>query len=128
MSTLLHNIDHFPHFTPVECRMLAVIYPVKQQGRSWPVAMSEAQIVALSHLSVGDVRCLSLLNSWDDVPVRKMRAFIKGCRLNLGNYRALERLRRMIRRGEFSHLRRSPEWESKLMEVFNTWNNSATHV
>ena len=117
MSTAFRLLQEFD---PMTCRMLAVRYPAGDDHH-WPIALRDEEIMGASGLSLADVRHLSLLLSWDDVPVGRCQAFIKGCRINFGSFRALDRYRRLVNRRSFSHLKRSGLWAKYFNELHTLW-------
>lgn len=83
-------------FPPVLCRILA---KDGQQPRS------AERIAKLSSLSAETVKRVSLLPSWQSVPVAVAVAFMHGCGVDILKAR---RLRHLIRRGNYGHLARLP--------------------
>lgn len=95
-------------YPPVLVRLLAC------EGRE---AMSDRQIAAASggDLSLADVKRLSHLDTWDEVPVRQLQSFCRACGLDLGNRNAVRNAGRYMRRAArkqatFERLRRHREW------------------
>lgn len=117
----LHSFESkLAAFPPVRCRLAAVHYPSgKRYG--WAVPLSDEQIAEKGGIHVGEVRSISIMKNWDAVPVAKMWAFLRGCRLNLGNWSAYRRTLRLASREKFAYLRRSPLWKSQLEPILTVW-------
>lgn len=93
------KLDRFP---PAVVRLLAV------RGR---ILLTDAQIVKASGLSMADVRHLSHLTSWDEVPVVKMKQFVRACGVDFADVPTMRRLNRLFKRGfKFTAARKSPKW------------------
>lgn len=119
-SSFLKKLDQFP---PVLCRMLAGRYD-PETADNWPTPLTDDEIATISGLPVDIVKTVSLYTTWDPVSVGTMRAFIKGCRLDLGNWSAMNRIRRRVRRGRFGYLRRSPLWPTRFQQLVAIWEAS----
>lgn len=110
---LWHKLELLP---PVAVRLLA-----KNPDGS---AMTHDRIVARTAggLSLADVKWLSYLPSWDDVPVCKVKLFLDACDCDLTNPSKVRTLNRYLRRDpKFTHLRRSemfPEFRQMLGVYF----------
>lgn len=108
--TIQKKLRRFP---PAICRLLAR----RAVGRTSVVAMTDREIAAASQLSMADVKSLSITFSWDDVPVRKLVAFTRGCGINLDDSAALKKHEVLKKKGTFTYLRRSREWESLFLPI-----------
>lgn len=120
MSSLFKKLDRFP---PVRVRLAAVHYP--NGPKKWPVPLCDDAIAEHSLLSTAEVRYISQLTSWDDLSLKKIRMFIQGCRVNLGNWGALARVTKITARGKFFYLRRDPLWDEQYKRLVEIWENDA---
>lgn len=102
------KLERFP---PVLVRLLAK----DANGELLP----DHEIVLLSkgELSLADVRHLSYLPCWDEVPVAKMKNFCLACGVDFADRETMRTLTRYIsKRPKFQHLRQHPRFpEFKLM-------------
>lgn len=116
--SFLKKLDLYP---PVRCRLVAVHYP--NGPKKWPVPLSNEQIVQGTNLELShaEVAYLSSLTSWDDVPLRKIKLFLKGCRLKFENWGAFKRIGRLANRGKFFYLRRDDNWEPVFSQLVEIW-------
>lgn len=95
-NSIWSKLDRFP---PALVRLLA--------KHSNGTAMTDANLVFDSGLRLADVKRLSFLTSWDDVPVRDMECFVKACGVDFANREQMRNANRYITKDpKFSHLRR----------------------
>lgn len=108
------KVDRFP---PVLVRLLAT----RPGDRT--TLLSDEEIVSRSGgtLRYGDVKHLSYLPSWDDVPLRVMRAFCRACDVDFADPARMRTLTRYLKgRPKWAHLRRHrnyPEFRRMLGEL-----------
>lgn len=103
--TLNQKLRRFP---PVACRLLA-----RRRCRTGGfVPLTDAEIVSASHLRMADVKALSWETDWDNIPVGRMIAFMKGCGIDLENRRTLWNHWRYLKNSSFGYLQSSPDFES----------------
>lgn len=109
------KLDRFP---PVVIRLLAR----DQHGRR-VVALTDAQIVHRSGLSLGEVRHLSRQTSWGDITIDAMLAFCKGCGANFDNRRWIQKNSTYMDsiKGLPKYLVDSPEWATTFEPLIATW-------
>jgi len=115
MTGFQARLDRFP---PVVCRLLA--------KHPWGPPFTSQEIASRSGLSEYKVVALSPLTSWDEVSVRDMRAFLKGCDMDFDNGEAMNRVRCYLKsksKRMFVHLRRSKQKEyfAELAEIAMTF-------
>ena len=105
-------------FSPITCRLLA--RRTNAQGR--PVAMSDADICSLSRLTLAQVKHISWSESWDEIPVGEMRAFMSACGVDVGSRHCVRLLGHYMRRGfAFSYLRKHPDWKFTFEPLMKRW-------
>lgn len=93
------KLDRFP---PVLVRLLAT------EGAQ---VLSDDTIVTRSGLPLAEVKRLSYMRSWDDVPVGTMRRFCRACGVDFADARRMKVLTRYLsRRPKWVHLRRHPSY------------------
>lgn len=108
------KIDRFP---PVVCRLLA---RTKTRGAGVK-PMADAEIALLAGMTVSQVASLSRLTSWEDVPVKTLRAFSTACGVDFTSRTAMRQLTRYIKhQPSFAFLRKSPDWPTfrELMKIY----------
>ena len=115
--SFLQKLDAYP---PVRCRLLAVHYPSKSKY-GWPVPLTDEEISARSGIGIGLIRDLSVLTTWHDVEVRKLRGFMAGCHLNFDNWSSFRRTARLAKREKFHYLRRHPLWATQFEPLVKLW-------
>lgn len=105
-------------FPPVVVRLLA-----REIQGDKVVALREGQIVDRSGLTAGEVKYLSRLTTWDDVPVATMDAFCRGCGANFDSRRWIQKNSTYMSglKGLPKYLVDSPEWSTILEPLIATW-------
>ena len=91
----------FHRYPPVLVRLLAR-HPNGE-------AMSDTEIVS-EGLTLADVKRLSYLPSWDDVPVVLLYRFVTRCGVDFANPDRMKVLNRYLKNARFEHLRRHKMW------------------
>jgi hypothetical protein len=118
--------ERVQYFPPAVCRILA--RPANARGRSQR-PLTDEEIAQASGLPLTDVRSLSWVTSWDNVPVSKMRAFAHGCGIDLDDWSTIRQHLRFINRmrGKWftaSHyLRRDQHWENRWKPLIENYMN-----
>lgn len=93
----------FHRYPPVLVRLLAR----HDNGE----AMSDADIVAKNPaLKTADVKHLSYLPSWDEVPVVLLFRFVTACGVDFASPTRMKVLNRYLKNPRFEHLRRHKMW------------------
>lgn len=117
--TLPAKLDRFP---PAIVRLLA-----RRTTGHQVVALTDAEVARAAGLTVSEVRSLSKLRSWDDVPVATMMSFIKGCGADLDNRDWLRKNAAYMEniRGVPRYLRKSPDWETTFQPLVGLLARSA---
>lgn len=110
------RLDRYP---PILIRLLTTR---GKQADKW--VPTDRQIADASGLSMAAVKRVSYSTSWDDIPMALARAFLMGCDIDLEKRRCFRRLEWMRRNGSFSHLKRSPLYETQFMEMLDLWVES----
>lgn len=101
--------DKLKEFSPVTCRLLARTVTHRGGAR----AMTNAEISNLSGLSIAEVNAISMLTTWDRVPLFKIRAFTEACGIRLCDRNSFRSQCAYMRRGPtFEYLKSSPDWET----------------
>lgn len=96
-------------FPPIICRLLAR----RKVSATTVVPMTDAEICAASGLSIGEVKGLSWLKSWDGVGVDIMLAYSKACGVDFDDPISMKRNWAFLAKtGSATHLRRSPDWKT----------------
>ena len=73
--------------------------------------MEDEEIAEAAGLPVSEIRSLSWLFSWDEVPVKKLFAFSEACGVDFADSKNLMRQNRYIRsENVFHYLKKHPEW------------------
>lgn len=72
-----------------------------------------------SGLEPWEVMGFSLSEDWNAIPFGKMRAFMKGCGVEVDTWADRQRIEKFWRRGIFSAARRSPDWEEYFLPIVN---------
>lgn len=121
---LAEKLDRFP---PVVVRLLA-----RQPAGTTVTALPEGEIVRRSGLSAGEVRVLSRLTSWDDVPLSTMLAFCRGCGADLDNRDWLRKNAAYMAsiRGAPRYLRKDSAWDTTfepLIRILLRHSSRETH-
>jgi hypothetical protein len=98
MSNLWIKFNRYP---PVLVRLLAR-HPNGD-------AMSDEELVT-DQLTLADIKYLSYLASWDDVPVVLLFRFVTRCGVNFASPTRMKVLNRYLKNARFEHLRRHKMW------------------
>lgn len=95
-------------FSPLLCRLLA------RHKRGLPLTDEEIAAFGGNTLTPYDVRCIAELESWDDVRLRDMRAFLRGCGLDFCDRESMHRVTEYLKmkKNRFQYLKKSPQWEA----------------
>lgn len=104
-------------FTPIACRLLAR----RKLPSGSVVAMTDAEIRNAAGLPMAIVKSLSWSASWDEVEIRHMLAFTKGCGIDLDSRECVRTNTRYLRQGTWSHILRSPERKTLYRELLDEW-------
>ena len=105
-------------FSPITVRLLAR----RPNGSGRPAAMSDTDICAYSGLTLAQVKHISWSESWDQIPVGEMRAFVTACGVDIGSRDAVRLLGNYMRRGlPFSYLHRHPDWKLTFEPLMKRW-------
>lgn len=109
------KLDRFP---PVLVRLLAK----NQDG----TAATDHQLAEYQGLDLADVRWLSLLTSWDEVPVGKLRAFVTACGVDFANREQMRNANRYLNSSpKFTHLCRDKNFPA-FKEMLKAYYDSQT--
>jgi hypothetical protein len=106
MNSIWSYVQSYPPFI---CRLLA-----RTPGRA-PRALTNGEIAQQSGLPEPIVATLSTQETWDDVSVGHMRAFVRGCDVDFGDTRRMKTVNfyfRARRKGKWKHLHKSPDWQT----------------
>lgn len=104
-------------FTPIACRILAR----RKRPSGAVVAMTDSEIRDSACLPMSIVKSLSWSASWDNVEIRHMLAFTKGCGIDLDSRECVRTNTRYLRQGAWSHVRNSPERNTLYRELLAEW-------
>jgi hypothetical protein len=107
-------------YPPILCRLFAS----RGHGPN-RMALSDREIADASGLTLADVKFLSYSVDWARVEHGLIDPYLRACRVDFGSRRCVARLEWMRANGQFSHLRRSPLWESQFREMIEIWNETA---
>lgn len=116
------TLERFP---PVAVRLFA-----RTPGYG-PRALTDDEIAEASGLTPQRVSIINRLVSWDTVPVGDMRAFMRGCQLDVADAKQIRRISQYVQKnlvGKFAYLRRSPHWHSKYVELKSIWLNHLSQM
>jgi hypothetical protein len=90
-------------YPPILCRLLAR----KKNGPP----LTEQEIAARTALTVLEVSLISKLTTWDDVPLKSMQGFLRGCGVDFCNRSDMRRIDAYRRcQPTWKYLRRSGQW------------------
>ena len=113
--TLWQKLDRF---SPMTCRLLAR----RPNGSGRPVAMSDADICGAAKLTLAQVKRISWSESWGEIPVGEMQAFMSACGVDVGSRQCVRRLGHYMRRGfAFDYLRKHPDWKLTFEPLMKRW-------
>lgn len=122
--TFTEKLDRFP---PVAVRLLARHVTGVQTARHLTGrkvhALTDAQVMNRSGLSLGEIKFLSRLTSWGAVDIDTLVAFTKGCGADLDNRNWLRKNAQYMAsiRSIPRYLRQSPDWSSTFEPLIRIW-------
>lgn len=96
--TIWRKIDRYP---PVLVRLLA--------RHPDGTAMSDQEIASPA-LPMAEVKRLSYLDSWEDVPVSLLYRFVSACGVDFADPKRMKNLNRYLKNPKFEHLKRHTQW------------------
>lgn len=112
------KLDRFP---PVAVRLLAC----KRVPGKGKVALSDEEIAQRSGLPLPEIKSLSWLVSWDNVPVRRVREFSEACGVFFTNRRSMRTLSCYLKnRPSYKYLKKSPLWKGQFQPMISLFLES----
>lgn len=112
--------DRLDRFTPGFCRIIA------RHKRGLPLTSQEISVGSGYELTPHEVFLMSFLDNWDQVPIGRLRAFLRGCGIDLCDYESMNRIgvylkaRSFNPKSRFKYLTKSPEWETVFKPILKT--------
>lgn len=114
----LNFYDKLTTFPPLVCRLLARETMDNGKVRG----LSDEEIATRSGLPFNEVRALSWLTSWDDVPVSKLKAFSLACGVDFTSRDSMRAHRSYINNNpKFRYLRKHPDWNTTFVRMIQTY-------
>lgn len=112
-SNFWTKLDRFP---PIVVRLLAY---KRIPGRG-KVAITDEEISQRSGIPLSEVKSISWLVNWDDVPLRRVRAFSEACGVVFTDRDKMRTLTCYLQsRPTYRYLRKSPNWKDQFQPMIN---------
>lgn len=88
-------------------------------------AMSDQEIAVGAEMPVAEIVKISRMTHWDDLLIRKIRSFCKGCNFDPLNCYDRNRARSYTRSsGKFSYLKQSGHWGTTFLPIIKILENA----
>lgn len=122
MNSFWLNLQRFP---PCGVRLLA-----RTDGRH-PRILEDEELCERSGLSMETIQVLQWKESWEEISVRIMYKFMKGCRMDIDNSADMKRCNQYMRKSArqptaFVYLTKHPEWQEKWARMHQIWQKAVT--
>lgn len=105
------KLDRFP---PVAVRLFAS-RRVPGKGK---LALTDEEIAVQSGMPLSEVKSMSWLDSWDNVPMRRVKQFSEACGVYFTNRASMRTLTCYLKnRPSYHYLRKSPLWKDQFQPM-----------
>lgn len=112
------RLDRYP---PILIRLLATGARRSRGAAAAGEILTDQQIATAGGLSIADVKRLSYSTSWTGLLDFYHPFAVLGCGIDLEKRRTFRRLEFMRRHGRFTHVRKSPLFDSQFSEMLEIW-------
>lgn len=82
---------------------------------------TDRQLADACGLTMAEFKWVSYSTVWDEITDRIKSAYLMGCDVDLEKRRCVRRLEWMRRHGKFTHLKKSPLFETQFREMIDIW-------